>query len=167
LPDARRRAASGAALVLALLLLAAPALGAFDASGYEQAIRTIKCDCGCHPQSIKDCACGRAAEMRDEVRALMTDTPERAGLSGEQVVAKYVAEFGEQIRISPPAHGFNLVAWLGPLVGLLLAAGAMVVILRRWNAGPRDEPAAAAAPAAPAASDPYAGRLARELERLE
>ena len=110
-PDARRTL--GGWLLAGLCLLALPA-SAFDTAGYEEAISTIRCDCGCHPQSVKDCACGRAGALRDEMRGAID-----GGLTGEQVIAAYVEQHGEQIRIAPTARGFNLIAWLGPLFGLV------------------------------------------------
>ena len=87
---------------------------------HTKAISTILCDCDCHPQSVKDCACGRAAEMRDEMRAMIA-----RGMSGDEIVEDYVARNGEQIRIAPVAKGFNLVAWIGPLIGLVLGCGGL------------------------------------------
>lgn len=134
----------------------------FDAEGYEEAIATIKCDCGCHPQSLKDCACGYAAEKRDSIRAMMTDT----GMSGDAVIAQYIADYGEQIRIAPPARGFNLVAWLGPLIVLALALPALYLLLKRWQTL---HPAAVAAEAEmPAEVDSaYLGRVQKQLEEME
>jgi cytochrome c-type biogenesis protein CcmH len=138
----------------------------FDEPGYENAISVILCDCGCHPQSVKECACGRAAEMRGEIRARM----EAEGLDGEQLVAAYVAEHGEQILIAPAATGFNLIAWLGPLVGLFVAAGGMLWVLRSWKAKQvesendgSDTPTEA--PAGPE-DDAYLARVKRELEEM-
>jgi cytochrome c-type biogenesis protein CcmH len=135
--------------------------GVVDAAEFEKAAGTIRCDCGCHPQSVKDCACGRAAEMRGEIRALIAQ-----GMTGDEVIAQYVAEQGEQIRLAPTASGFNLVAWLGPLAGLLLASGAMFALLRRWKRGlPKTEPLPAT-PDVPVDAA-YDDRLREALERLD
>jgi len=163
LPSPSRSRGRPAALVLAALLLVVPAAAADDAAEYDLAARTILCDCGCHPQSVHDCACARAAEMRDEIRARIEQ-----GQSGEQVIASYVAEHGEAIRITPVARGFNLVAWLGPLAGLLAAAGALVLVVRRWVRTPHGARPAAGGPAPPLAPDDgaYRERLRREVEEL-
>ena len=161
------RSALGAVLALVLVGAAALAAPGFDEQGYDLAARTILCDCGCHPQSVHACACSRAAEMRDDVAALI-----RSGMSGEQVIAKYVAEHGEKIRIVPVARGFNLLAWLGPLVGLLLASVGVALVVYRWSrsrgpaGAPSADPAAPAfvAPAPVAGDDAYRARLRRELE---
>ena len=137
-----------------------------DPAEYDKAIRIILCDCGCHPQSVHDCACGRAAEMRDEIRATMS-----AGcLSADALVALYVERHGEQIRIAPPATGFNLVVWVGPLVALVGAILAMFFVLRRLTRRPAVPPGGETPPPTPpplAAGDPYAARLRQALEDMK
>ena len=151
---------SQALVALLLLFAAAGPVGAFDAAGYDEAINTILCDCGCHPQTVNDCACGRAAEMRGEIRAMI-----ERGLSGKEVIAASVAEHGEQIRVAPVAAGFKLLAWVGPLAALLLTSLGLALLVWRWQ---RRRPAATAAvpAAAPDANDPYVARLRRDLEKL-
>jgi len=129
---------------------------------YDKATRTILCDCGCHPQSVHDCACGRASEMRAEIRQEM-----QAGcLSGDELISMYVARHGDQIRIAPTASGFNLVAWLGPMVALFAATAVMFGILRRWSRSHRPV-AAAEIPVLLAEDDPYRDRLRQALEKME
>ncbi len=40
---------------------------------------------------------------------------------------------------APPKKGFNLLAWLLPLVGLVLAGAVVTVLARRWLAARVDE----------------------------
>lgn len=155
-------------LLALLVALATPpcalaTVHAFDAAEYEKVATTILCDCGCHPQSVHDCACGRAAEMRGEIQARI-----EGGETGDQVISAYVAEHGEVIRVAPLARGFNLVAWLGPLVGFFGAALGLMLVVRRW-VGPRPASLrASSAPASAPSSDdaPYHDRLRREVEEL-
>ena len=147
--------------------LAAAAPIPYDDPEYLEAATTILCDCGCHPQSIHECACGRADEMRREVAAMITGGPGGPAMTGEQVIAFFVASRGEQIRIAPTATGFNLVAWLGPGVLLLAAGAGLFFALRRWSrthasGGPAadGEPPTAIDP-----DDPYLARVRKELEK--
>ena len=148
-------------LACVVLLAIAPAALAFDTDGYKLATETILCDCGCHPQSVAACACGRAAEMREEMRGMV-----EGGMTGEAVIASYVAQHGEKIRIAPEAHGFNLLAWVGPLILLLAGMVGLVLLIRRWS-GRREAEAGDTAPPALEADDPYVGKLRRELEDLQ
>ncbi len=135
---------------------------ASDGPAFDAAARTLRCDCGCHPQSVKDCACGRAAAMRDEIRGLVAQ-----GLDAEAIVARYVEQQGEQILLTPTATGFNLVAWLGPLIGLLLAAGGVVLLLRRWIRARAPEAAPLPDVAAIPDDGAYRDRLRRAIEGAE
>jgi cytochrome c-type biogenesis protein CcmH/NrfF len=149
------------AAAAALAFLTALTPGAAADPAYDLAARTILCDCGCPPQSVHDCACARAAEMREEMAAAVA-----SGATGQQVVDDYVARYGERILIAPAASGFNLLAWIGP--GLALPAGIAVtiLILRRW----RREEASRVAPAeAPleAGDEAYVARLQERLREYE
>ena len=126
-PHATRTAVSA---VLAAMLLVGSVLPvlAFDAAAFNEAAETILCDCGCHPQSVAACTCGRAAEMREDIRKMVV-----AGMSGREIIDDYVARYGEKILIAPEATGFNLLAWVGPLVLLLAGAASLVLIVRRWS----------------------------------
>jgi len=128
------------------------------ATAYEKAATTLLCDCGCNPQSVKECACGRAEEMRV---ALAQDAS--AGKSGDQIIAAYVAKYGQKILVSPPATGFNLVAWAGPAIGLLAATLMITLMIRRWHRVSGSLPHEPAA-APPAEDDAYRARLRRDVE---
>jgi len=136
-------------------------VAAYDEAEYLEAAETVLCDCGCHPQSVAACACGRAAELREEMRAMVA-----GGMTGDEVIASYVAKHGEQILIAPDAEGFNLLAWLGPLAMLLVGVVGIVLLVRRWSpkagSGADDVPRAELAP-----DDPYVSKLRRELEDMQ
>ena len=57
----------------------------------------------------------------------------KAGDSEAEIKSLLVRQYGESILASPPAHGFNLLAWLLPLVGILLGAGIVGALAWRWS----------------------------------
>jgi cytochrome c-type biogenesis protein CcmH/NrfF len=132
--------------------------GGAAGKAYEYAATSLLCDCGCNPQSIKACACGRAEELRV---ALAQDAA--SGKSGEAIVASYVARHGQKILVAPPASGFNLIAWTGPAIGLLGATVMIAFMLRRWRRASAARPQDAAPPLS-ATDDAYLARLRREVE---
>jgi cytochrome c-type biogenesis protein CcmH/NrfF len=44
-----------------------------------------------------------------------------------------VAEFGPSVLSTPQTHGFDLIAWVLPLGGILLGAAALGFGARRWR----------------------------------
>jgi cytochrome c-type biogenesis protein CcmH len=85
----------------------------------------------------------------------------RAGDTKGEIKAKLVDEFGERILAAPPRRGFNLLAWVLPLVGLGVGAVALAIVAWRWSRGRDAEPA----PVAAASSTNGRAPVDRELER--
>ena len=61
------------------------------------------------------------------------------GWTKTRIKNSLVQAYGESILASPPKHGFNLLAWLLPIVGLLGAAAVLGVAACGWSRG-RAEP---------------------------
>jgi cytochrome c-type biogenesis protein CcmH len=81
-----------------------------------------------------------------------------AGDTKSEIKAKLVDSFGESVLAAPPKQGFNLLAWLLPLVGLALGAVVLALLARRWSR-------ARAAPAPLGPSGNGRAALDPELER--
>jgi cytochrome c-type biogenesis protein CcmH len=86
-----------------------------------------------------------------------------AGDSKAEIKAALVEQFGEGVLAAPPRKGFNLLAWLLPLAGLLLAGAVVTVGARRWLASRSPGPAADPGPLDPALER----RLDDELARFD
>ena len=84
-----------------------------------------------------------------------------AGDTKDQIKDRLVAEYGPQILAAPPKEGFNLLAWLLPIIGLLGGALALAWLAWRWSR-PGD-PAAAA----PALDPALERRVDEELARFD
>jgi cytochrome c-type biogenesis protein CcmH len=78
----------------------------------------------------------------------------RAGDSKREIERRLVADFGPAILAQPPKRGFDLLAWVLPIVGLL--GGALVIGVAAWRWSRRREPDPALA---------GVGHLDPELER--
>ena len=80
----------------------------------------------------------QAERLREQIRGLIDQ-----GLTKEQVKDELVAEYGENVLSTPDTEGFDLSAWVLPIVGLLGAAAAIGVGLarsrRRGSAPAADE----------------------------
>ena len=84
-----------------------------------------------------------------------------AGDSKEQIKDNLVAEYGPQILAAPPTEGFDLLAWLLPLVGLV--GGALVLAVLAWHWSRRREPRGGS----PALSPALERRVDEELARFD
>jgi len=87
----------------------------------------------------------------------------REGDTKSQIERKLVAQFGPQVLAEPSKHGFDLLAWLLPLVGLV--GGAALVGAVAWHWSRAREPALPA-PLAPLDPD-VERRIDEELARFE
>jgi cytochrome c-type biogenesis protein CcmH len=60
------------------------------------------------------------------------------GETKDQIKDALVAQYGPQVLATPSTHGFDLLAWLVPGLGILLALGAICMLLWRARGRPRD-----------------------------
>ena len=85
-----------------------------------------------------------------------------AGDTRTQIENKLIATFGESVVARPSTHGFDLLAWLLPLAGIL--AGAVVLGVAAWGWTRRRPPPSAGGPPL----DPeLERRVDEELARFE
>ena len=77
------------------------------------------------------------------------------GKDKKQVKAALVAEYGPGVLADPPSSGFDLAAWLVPILLAVLGIGGVAFAARRWRRGAAPEPAA---------GEPLADEDARRLE---
>jgi cytochrome c-type biogenesis protein CcmH len=88
----------------------------------------------------------------------------RAGDTKSEIEDRLVADFGPAILAQPPKRGFDLLAWLLPIGGLLAGAVAVGFAAWRWTRSREPEPALAAA----GSLDPQLERrLDEELRRFD
>jgi cytochrome c-type biogenesis protein CcmH len=129
--------------IVVLLVLTAPAFAidqgkAFDdpelQARYEDIIGQVRC-LKCQNQSIKDSNVFLAADLRREIRRLLSE-----GKSDQEIFDFLVERYGEFALYSPRKSGKTLVLWVAPF--LLLTAGVAVganVIRKRMSLPLEDE----------------------------
>lgn len=166
------RALAAASLLLMLLMVSARPTPAPEASPnasadlhekYEKVAGEVICYCGCTRQTVKDCTCGVAFDLRQQFEARLT-----AGETPESIIASYLSEHGEQARNVPPKKGLNLLAWFGPGIGILVAGVVTLVVLAIWARRGRQPVLQSPEQPSPPISDPQIReRLERELEEFE
>ena len=128
----------------------------------------IRCTCGCN-LSVYTCrttdfTCSVSPAMHQAVLAKLD-----ARMTEAQVLASFQAQYGDMIFMEPPKHGFNIVVYVVPFLGLAVGIGLVTGIVRRWfrrPAEPAAEPETVGAAAGAVPPDELE-RLKRELENFE
>lgn len=71
-----------------------------------------------HPSASSD-------KIKAEIENLLLQ-----GKTEEEIINRFVAEYGERIRAIPQPSGFNLMLWIMPSVILIISGLALVLFLR-------------------------------------
>jgi cytochrome c-type biogenesis protein CcmH len=138
-----------------LLALAAPAGAAQRASLPDIEDEVMCVECGTVLSvSNSPVAQQERAFIREQIAA---------GKDKAQIKAALVDEYGEEVLAQPEADGFNAALWVVPIVLVLLAAGAIILAIRRWRANAQDGTIEPELP--PELSPEDARRLDAELQR--
>jgi len=127
-----------AALALAALVLAAPAAASEQrptAAELESELVCPVCE-----STLDTSNAPVALRMKAYIRERIA-----AGDTKSEIKAALVDQFGPSVLAVPPKEGFELVAWVLPLAGLLAGAVIVGALAWRWSRrrdddGPPDEP---------------------------
>lgn len=146
-------------LMAFLMILGFPALLSADLTpDQEQEARAIEglliAPC-CWRQPVSAHYSPASDEVRAEIREKLA-----AGATREEILADYVAEYGEKILAKPTAKGFNALAYFLPLVFLILGAGVAAVVIKKLRPQVAESPAP---PASVKVKSKYSEQLEREL----
>lgn len=122
----------------------------------------LRCSCGCsldiYTCRTTDFTCTYAPELHREIVAMVQEQK-----TAEEIIAAFVAEYGEKALMAPPKEGFNWAGYLLPGIAITLVGTVLAWVLMRRHRMPAT--AAADAPAVLSAEDD--ARLRAELDRLE
>jgi len=113
----------------------------------------------CPAETIDQAQVPIARQMRALVREKLAE-----GATRQEILDFFAERYGQDILASPPKSGFNLVAWVFPLVGVAAALLAGLAVLRSMSARRVDQ--IATTPQFSGAADeldPYLARVDQEL----
>jgi cytochrome c-type biogenesis protein CcmH/NrfF len=115
---------------LAAIAPLVPIARAQESAHAKEMGQKLMCVCGCN-QILGSCnhvGCSYSHEMMKEVEDRVTrNEPDDLTLQA------FVQEYGPTVLSSPPAKGFNRVAWIAPIVFPLVALGFLWDVVRRWK----------------------------------
>jgi cytochrome c-type biogenesis protein CcmH len=151
-------------LGVVLLFAAAPAraLSEQNALSAEQEARAraiedqLIAPC-CFSQTVANHHSPVAESIKAQVREMLA-----AGSSEREIVDFFVGKYGERILAAPRVSGFNVLAYVVPVLALGSGLAGVVMLLRRWRR-PRF-PRQAGAPRSLAVSSEEARRFQTRLE---
>lgn len=148
------------ALVVALLA-AAPALASESKPSLGELEGEVMCP------TCKTTLNMSSAPIAERMRRFIAGRIE-AGDTKSEIKRRLVSEFGQNVLAEPSKKGFNLLAWLLPIVGILLAAVVLGWLAWRWSRGRAGGGAGGGGEAPEPPLDPAVEqRLDEELARFE
>ena len=129
---------------------------------FHKVCQRLVCQCGCN--LVLDVCnhhnCGSATPMRARV-----DKEILAGRTNDEIVAGFVDDMGLVVLSAPPTSGFDLTAWVLPVVLLLVAGVVITLLLKRWRSlAPATPVGGAAVP--PPSSGAHSDQIEQELRDL-
>jgi cytochrome c-type biogenesis protein CcmH len=122
------------ALALAALLLAAPAAASESHPNQGELESELMCPI-CAGETLAQSDSPAAQRIKADIASRIA-----AGETKSEIKDELVTQWGQRILAAPPRHGFNLLAWVLPLVGLLGGAGILGILAWRWTRVREPEP---------------------------
>jgi cytochrome c-type biogenesis protein CcmH len=130
-----------AAALLAFALAASPATAAPPRASLPDIEDEVMClECG---TALNVSTSDVADQERDFIAGLIAQ-----GRTKAEIKAALVNEYGPRVLAEPQDDGFQLTAWIVPVLAGLSALALLVLVARRWRGRGRAEDAAAVATAA-------------------
>jgi cytochrome c-type biogenesis protein CcmH len=145
------------AALLALALLAAPAQAQrASLPDIEDEVMCLECGTALNVSN---------SAVADQERDFIADLIAQ-GKTKAEIKAALVEEYGPRVLAEPADDGFQLTAWVVPVLAALAALALVVLVARRWRRG-GEAATAAADEAGTGMSDDDARRLDAELAAFD
>jgi cytochrome c-type biogenesis protein CcmH/NrfF len=138
----RKRSSRAVLSVLACLLLfgsvfSVPAAFAQQNPRAKQLAKGMKCMCGGCEDSAGLCSHpgGSFSGPCETARGMQKDLDDRVAKneSDDAILAAYVTQYGPTVLVEPPKKGFDMLAWIMPVLLPLLALILVWYVVRSWR----------------------------------
>ena len=124
----------------------------------EDVAGRLSCFCGTCPHLVVTaCGCSTADKIKADIQQKID-----AGMSEDQIVASYVAQYGQTVLSAPPKSGFNLTAWILPFLAFAVGGVFLLSFLKRQRIAEPLVPTEL--PSSDPIQDKYRKQLAKELD---
>jgi cytochrome c-type biogenesis protein CcmH len=122
-------------VTLAALALAAPALASEQHPTLGELEGQLMCPI-CEGETLAQSDQPAAQQIKAYIQRRIDQ-----GATRSEIKRELVQQWGTRILAAPPRHGFDLLAWLLPIVGVLAGALVLGVLAWRWTRVREPEPA--------------------------
>jgi cytochrome c-type biogenesis protein CcmH len=122
-------------LLAALLLALALAAPAFAGSRPSESGLETKLVCPVCHETLDQSNAPVAEQMKTEIRRRIAQ-----GWSEQQILDEMVANYGPGVLSTPATHGFDLLAWVLPIGGILIGAAGLAGGAWYWSHTRGDDP---------------------------
>jgi cytochrome c-type biogenesis protein CcmH/NrfF len=157
------RALLGIALLALALLASAPAVAQEPRASLPDIEDEVMClECG---TALNVSNSAVADQEREFIAGLIAE-----GLTTDEIKDRLVAEYGPRVLAEPDDGGFELTAWVVPVLAALAALALVLLVVRRWygrGTTPTDPTDQDAAHAGEALAPEDARRLDEELAAFD
>jgi cytochrome c-type biogenesis protein CcmH len=147
-------------LVCASLLLCATAVVAVPTTQEVEEALTCQCGCGLTVHSCNHLQCGFAVPVKQTIAEQVSQ-----GKGKEEIIATFVARYGEKILSAPTTSGFNLAAWITPFLAIVVGGVLIGLVSLRWSR--RNSQNESHRPPVPSSANQYRDRLQKELDAFD
>ena len=132
---ARRRRSRWQAFAFSVLAIGAmlaliPLARAQETARSKELGQKLMCVCGCN-QILGSCNHIGCTYSHDMIKEL--DDRVARNEPDDLTLQAFVQEYGPTVLSSPPATGFNRIAWIAPIVFPLIALVVLWDVVRRWR----------------------------------
>lgn len=123
--------------------------------------RSLMCPI-CAGQTIEQSQSELATQMRAAVREKLEQ-----GWTKEEILQFFVERYGDSVLAAPTKSGFNLIAWLAPITGIIVGGIVTWLAIRQWTRRVKELSPEAAAMTPNTGDDKYRSRLEQELKNFD
>jgi cytochrome c-type biogenesis protein CcmH/NrfF len=117
--------------------LTAPVAFAQNAPRAKKLANGLKCMCGGCEDSAGQCSHpgGSFSGPCETARGMQKDLDDRVSKneSDDAILAAYVTQYGPTVLVEPPKKGFDLLAWIMPVLLPILALILVWYVVRNWR----------------------------------
>ncbi len=164
-----RRTARFALILIVLLMWSVPTLAQTPSPNEINSVaRELWCPL-CNGVRLDNCELQACTQMKEVIAEKL-----EAGESSESIKSYFVTQYGDVVLGQPSREGFNLIAWVFPILAAIVGLGWVAYLVTTWRK--RQDPLAA--PSTPGSqsapirqpgeeSDDYMNRVERELRETE